>query len=62
MSTNVWDVSRMRRLLCWAKDEQRITEERDATHATHDTSLDELERMFALEDTRVTKGNGPFVP
>jgi len=48
----VWDVSKLRSLLCWARENQQHEERIDTRR--HDTpTVAECESLFALEDTRV---------
>ena len=54
----IWDVTHLRSLLCWAKESQqheerwreRVTPEYRVLY--HTPSVEECERLFALEDTR----------
>jgi hypothetical protein len=53
----IWDVTALRRLLCWAKEsqheEQRVRDAAPRYHVPYHTpSVNECEQLFALEDTR----------
>jgi hypothetical protein len=59
MDPAIWDVTALRRLLCWANESQQHEEQRVREHMTpqyrvlyHTPSVEDCEALFRLEDTR----------